>query len=195
MSPGLVTVGKVFNVFKDSSSLQAIQSRFALTAAVGKEIVLPNGQVVSKAFRGLTEKTADIFGHTVRQGFIEGQSLQKIQRSLIGTLNFNSNSKGGIVTSLSNAQTKTIVKTTVHQLNAEISRKSYEINPNIVKRWEYSAIHDSKTSAICRALDGKRYKVGTGPYPPQHFNCRSIDVPIPVGPITGKEYVPDGETY
>jgi SPP1 gp7 family putative phage head morphogenesis protein len=187
--------GKVFDVFKDTTSMQALQTRFALTAGVGKEIVLPNGDVVAKAFRGLTEKTADRFAHTVRQGLLEGRSLQTIQRQLIGTLDFNPRSKGGIVTTLSNAQTKTLVKTTVHQLNSEISRKSYQINPNIVKRWEYSAIHDQKTSAICRALDGKRYKVGEGPYPPQHFNCRSVDVPIPVGPITGKEFVPDGETY
>ena len=187
--------GKVFDVFKDTTSLQAIQSRFALTAAIGKEIVLPNGQVVAKAFEGLTEKTAERFAHTVRQGLAEGRNLQTIQRELIGTLNFNSNSKGGLVTALSNAQTKTLVKTTVHQLNTEISRKSYQINPNIVKKWEYSAIHDQKTSAICRALDGKRYKVGEGPYPPQHFNCRSVDIPIPIGPITNKEFVPDGETY
>ena len=187
--------GKVFDVFKDTTSLQAIQSRFALTAAIGKEIVLPNGQVVAKAFEGLTEKTAERFAHTVRQGLAEGRNLQTIQRELIGTLNFNPNSKGGLVTALSNAQTKTLVKTTVHQLNTEISRKSYQINPNIVKKWEYSAIHDSKTSAICRALDGKRYKVGQGPYPPQHFNCRSVDIPIPIGPITNKEFVPDGETY
>ena len=187
--------GKIFNVFKDTTSLKAIQTRFALTASIGKEIVLPNGQVVEKAFRGLTEKTAERFAHTVRQGLAEGRSLQRIQRELIGTLDFNSKSKGGIVTSLSNAQTKTLVKTTVHQLNSEISRKSYQINPQIVKRWEYSAIHDQKTSAICRALDGKRYNVGEGPYPPQHFNCRSVDIPIPLGPITGKEFVPDGETY
>ena len=187
--------GKVFDVFKDTTSLQAIQSRFALTAAIGKEIVLPNGQVVAKAFEGLTEKTAERFAHTVRQGLAEGRNLQTIQRELIGTLNFNPRSKGGLVTALSNAQTKTLVKTTVHQLNTEISRKSYQINPNIVKKWEYSAIHDQKTSAICRALDGRRYKVGQGPYPPQHFNCRSVDIPIPVGPITNKEFVPDGETY
>ena len=81
--------GKVFDVFKDTTSMQAVQSRFALTAGVGKEIVLPNGDVVAKAFRGLTERTADKFAHTVRQGLLEGKSLQRIQRELIGTLDFN----------------------------------------------------------------------------------------------------------
>ena len=81
--------GKVFDVFKDTTSMQAVQSRFALTAGVGKEIVLPNGDVVAKAFRGLTERTADRFAHTVRQGLLEGRSLQRIQRQLIGTLDFN----------------------------------------------------------------------------------------------------------
>ena len=34
---------------------------------------------------------------------------------------------------------------------------------------------------ICRALDGKVFKHGQGPYPPQHFNCRSRYINIPIG--------------
>jgi hypothetical protein len=37
---------------------------------------------------------------------------------------------------------------------------------------------DTRTSAICRALDGKEFEYGKGPTPPQHFNCRSTTVAI-----------------
>jgi len=37
---------------------------------------------------------------------------------------------------------------------------------------------DSRTSAICRSLDGKEFKYGDGPLPPVHFNCRSTTIPI-----------------
>ena len=46
------------------------------------------------------------------------------------------------------------------------------------KRYRYVATLDSRTSPICRSLDGREFKYGKGPTPPQHFNCRSTTVPI-----------------
>jgi len=37
---------------------------------------------------------------------------------------------------------------------------------------------DTRTSSICRALDGREFEYGKGPTPPQHFNCRSTTVPV-----------------
>ena len=185
---------KDLDVFVDSPSLKSLQNKFALTADVGKEMVLPNGETVTKAFRGITEKSAERLGLTVRQGLLEGKTLQQIQRELVGGKINKMRFKGGALTELTNAQIKTITRTTVQQVVSEISRKSYQINPELVKRWRYSAVHDGKTSAICRALDGKVYKVGAGPYPPQHFNCRSVDVPMLAG-IKDKNFVDDSEAY
>jgi hypothetical protein len=35
------------------------------------------------------------------------------------------------------------------------------------------AVLDSRTTKLCRRLDGRRYPVGKGPIPPLHPNCRS----------------------
>lgn len=40
----------------------------------------------------------------------------------------------------------------------------------------YVATLDTRTSMICASLDGKRYKIGEGPQPPIHYNCRSVRV-------------------
>ena len=37
---------------------------------------------------------------------------------------------------------------------------------------------DSKTSNICKRLDGRKFQYNKGPTPPQHFNCRSTTVPV-----------------
>jgi uncharacterized protein with gpF-like domain len=54
----------------------------------------------------------------------------------------------------------------------------YEANQDITKKYRYVATLDTRTSAICRALDGKTFEYGKGPTPPQHFNCRSTTIPV-----------------
>ena len=54
--------------------------------------------------------------------------------------------------------------------------------------FRYSAILDSRTTEVCRFLDGKIFKP-TDPElasltPPNHFNCRSSIVPLVVGVIS-----------
>lgn len=38
---------------------------------------------------------------------------------------------------------------------------------------QFVAILDGRTTKLCRGLDGKRYRLGEGPIPPLHMNCRS----------------------
>lgn len=56
-----------------------------------------------------------------------------------------------------------------------------------VDGFQYSAILDDRTTPICRGLHGKKFKLGTEPIPPMHFNCRSILVPITIF----EEFEPD----
>lgn len=67
-----------------------------------------------------------------------------------------------------------------------------------VEALEYSAILDSRTTDICRHLDDRVYPVDAPEWneyrPPNHFNCRSILVPVTAidSDVTGKDNVPDG---
>jgi SPP1 gp7 family putative phage head morphogenesis protein len=49
---------------------------------------------------------------------------------------------------------------------------------NVVSGYQYSAILDGRVTEICRGLHGKKFKAGTQPIPPMHFNCRSVLIPI-----------------
>jgi SPP1 gp7 family putative phage head morphogenesis protein len=72
----------------------------------------------------------------------------------------------------------TLVRTSINQVANSASQQVYEANQDITKKYRYVATLDTRTSSICRALDGKEFEYGKGPTPPQHFNCRSTTVPV-----------------
>ena len=160
---------------------------FSLTAAKGSTITLPSGQVIEKAFRGIASSQADLITREVRVGITEGESLTKISKRLRGRLQFGRNQEmtakaqalaGGNGMKLANNQVRTIVRTTVNQVQTMASQEVYAANQDVTERYEYVATLDSKTTALCGSLDGKTFKYGEGPMPPQHFNCRSTTVPV-----------------
>ena len=159
----------------------------SLTAAKGSTITLPSGQVIEKAFRGIAESQAEFISREIRVGITEGESLPKISKRLRGRLRFGANQEmtakaqalaGGNGMRLANNQVRTIVRTTVNQVQTMASQEVYAANQDVTSRYEYVATLDSKTTALCGSLDGKTFKYGEGPMPPQHFNCRSTTVPV-----------------
>lgn len=179
------------NVVSLSDDLQAsvtgAPSTFQLTATQGTAVTLPNGKVLAKSFRGLAESQADLFAKTVRNGLLTGESTDKIARRLKGRLQFGDfgplsvrqlAQAGGELTAVANHQVLTLVRTSINQVANETSQQVYKANQDVTNRYRYVATLDSKTSPICRALDGQEFDYGKGPKPPQHFNCRSTTVPI-----------------
>ena len=179
------------NVVSLSDDLQAAVTgapqTFSLTATQGSTVTLPNGKVLAKSFRGLAESQADLFAKTVRNGLLTGESTDKIARRLKGRLRFGDlgplsvrqlAQAGGELTSVANNQVMAMVRTSVNQVANETSQQVYKANQDVTKRYRYVATLDSRTSPICRSLDGRSFEYGKGPTPPQHFNCRSTTVPI-----------------
>jgi len=177
------------NVVSLSDDLQAAVTgapqTFSLTAAQGTTVTLPNGKVLEKSFRGLAESQADLFSKTVRNGLLTGESTDKIARRLKGRLRFGQPGSvrqiaqaGGEITAVANNQVLALIRTSINQVANETSQQVYRANQDITKRYRYVATLDSRTSPICRSLDGRLFEYGKGPTPPQHFNCRSTTVPI-----------------
>jgi SPP1 gp7 family putative phage head morphogenesis protein len=159
---------------------------FSLTAAQGATITLPNGEVITKAFRGIAVDQAERFSQVVRQGLLTGETTQSIAKRLIGSLQFGEEAKtvrqlissGGQATAVADNQVVALVRTSINQVANTASQQVYEANQDITQRYRYVATLDTRTSAICRALDGREFEYGKGPTPPSHFNCRSVTVPI-----------------
>jgi len=169
---------------------QAGTGTFSLTAARGATITLPNGRTVEKSFRGIAVDQAERFSQVVRQGLLTGETTPSIIKRLIGNLQFSQEptmvsktlakiiAAGGQSTSVTDSQVVALIRTSINQVANTASQQVYEANQDITQKYRYVATLDTRTSAICRALDGKEFDYGKGPMPPQHFNCRSTTVPV-----------------
>ena len=168
------------------AAVQGAPATFSLTAAQGATITLPNGEVVSKAFRGIAVDQAERFSQVVRQGLLTSEPTPAIAKRLIGNLQFGERAKtpkqliaaGGQATAVADNQVMALVRTSINQVANTASQQVYEANQDITPRYRYVATLDTRTSSICRALDGREFEYGKGPLPPQHFNCRSTTVPV-----------------
>lgn len=167
---------------------------FNLTAAQGAMVTLPNGEVVRKAFRGIAVDQAERFSQVVRNGLLTGEPTPAIAKRLKGSLQRSEErlqfgepaitagqrraagikdtvARGGDATRMADNQILTLVRTSVNQVANAASQQVYEANQDITRKYRYVATLDSRTSAICKANDGKVYEYGKGPTPPLHFNC------------------------
>jgi SPP1 gp7 family putative phage head morphogenesis protein len=179
------------------AAVQGAPQTYSLTATQGTMITLPNGEVVSKAFRGIAVDQAERFGQVVRNGLLTGETTPSIAKRLIGQLQFGDYgplstgqvraagisvkqllAAGGELTAVTDSQIMALVRTSINQVANAASQQVYEANQDITKKYRYIATLDTRTSARCRALDGREFEYGKGPMPPQHFNCRSTTVPI-----------------
>jgi SPP1 gp7 family putative phage head morphogenesis protein len=168
------------------AAVNGAPATFSLTAAKGATITLPNGEVITKAFRGIAVDQAERFSQVVRQGLLTGEPTPDIAKRLIGSLQFGEEAKtvrqlvaaGGQATAVADNQIITLVRTSINQVANTASQQVYEANQDITKKYRYVATLDTRTSAICAALDGREFEYGKGPMPPQHFNCRSTTVPV-----------------
>ena len=158
---------------------------FSLGAQAGSLVTLPDGRTFGKALRNLSEKSSELFGQQVRTGLLAGTPTQDIIKNLIGKLTFADADDiqkiakaGGSLTTLANNQIQALVRTAINQVSNEIFQSMFAANSSFIDSYRYVATLDARTSAICRSLDGKIFPVGKGPRPPQHFNCRSITIPI-----------------
>jgi SPP1 gp7 family putative phage head morphogenesis protein len=164
--------------FTEDDFIKFGSGKFELTARQGAMMTLPNGDTVEKAFRGIAARNQELLARTIRAGVFSGESTNQIARKLVGKLNFEDTLKAGGQAKLATHQIKTIVRTSVNQVQNQASQSVYAANSKVAPKYEYVATLDSKTSKICQRLDGQKFTYNKGPTPPQHFNCRSTTVPV-----------------
>jgi SPP1 gp7 family putative phage head morphogenesis protein len=72
----------------------------------------------------------------------------------------------------------TLVRTANNSIAASAREQLFEQNKDIISAYEWVAKLDHRTTEICTGLDEKVFKVGKGPLPPAHWNCRSQTVAV-----------------
>jgi SPP1 gp7 family putative phage head morphogenesis protein len=132
-------------------------------------------ETISKWFKSSSESTYNNIASNINRGLDQGKSIDAIVKELRGTKKLGY--KDGLLqTSKNNA--RAFVKTSVKAMETKTQTELWRENPDIVKRYEWVSVLDGRTSVICAERDGKTYKVGEGPLPPAHPNCRSSVTPV-----------------
>lgn len=111
----------------------------------------------------------------IRQGFFEGQTNFQIIQNIRGTkaLKFSD----GIL-AVTDRNATTVVRTSIQHVASQARMETAKANTDVVSKIELVATLDSKTSQICRSMDGKAFPVDSGPRPPFHPNCRTTFVMV-----------------
>lgn len=150
-------------------------------AGVGVSFTTPGGKQLEAAIREKwlgqnysdriwadKKKLTDNIEQMLSQEFVRGRGPDDIARDFADRLNV----------SYSNAQR--LIRTEINYISNKGSLQAYK-DTGIVEKYRYLATLDSRTSDICRELDGevfeiKEAKVGVN-LPPLHPYCRSTTVP------------------
>lgn len=117
----------------------------------------------------ITKKVKGILITSIQNGTGIRQTVKMIDESLKGyDINLGAN------------RIEAIVRTTTNRGFNEARAKEFDRVKDDIIAYQYSAIMDGRTSPLCESLDEKIFRPSEIEYynPPNHFNCRSLIVPI-----------------
>jgi len=165
-----VVSGVTFDLPSENQLMAAIMNY--PVGAIGGTIA---GKTLMDMYSGFTADQIAAIQAQVNIGYAEGQTTQQILQRIRGTR--AAKWKDGALAVVKRNQ-ETIVRTAL-QLAANTARESvWEQNSSVISKVRISAVLDSRTSAICRSMDGREFAVGKGPRPPFHARCRTTTVAV-----------------
>ncbi len=125
------------------------------------------------------------FEREMREGVLNNETIQQLTQRVRGTK--AAGFKDGIMQT-SKVGAARLVRSSVLAVANEARYETYKENSDVIKGIQWVSTLDTRTSDICKALDGQAWYLdgrkmkGTtadwqGP-PPAHWNCRSTTIPI-----------------
>lgn len=134
-----------------------------------------DGVLLSSFLNGFRDTQVKRLTGIIRVGVLQGKTNTQITHELIGRRLKNGYSKA--IIDRTERDARAIVSTTVQHISSVARNKTYQRNTDLFQGYRWISTLDSRTSAQCRTLDGQLYKIGKGPMPPIHINCRSTTAP------------------
>lgn len=148
-----------------------LPSEVELIAAVDTQMI--EGATITNWMQSMASEDLRRIVAAVQKGVVAGDSSSAIARSVLGTTTLDG--RDGM-TEITRRQIESITRTIIQGVASASREEFFADNADVIDAELFVATLDSRTTAICRALDGKQFLVGEGPQPPLHFNCRSIRV-------------------
>lgn len=141
-----------------------------------------DGALLKDWAAGLAREDVRRIHGAIQLGMTAGEGSDAIAGRVIGTQALNG--ADGVL-QMTRRQVEAITRTAVQHI-ANNARNDYMAeNADVMLGEMYVATLDSRTTPVCRAHDGKVFKVGQGPRPPLHIACRSLRVAALDGDVLG----------
>lgn len=129
------------------------------------------GKLLEPFVRDWTVAETEAVVGAIRVGAFQGRTNAEIIRTVRGTK--AANYADGLL-AVADRHAAAVVNTAVQHV-ANVARfETWKANK--VEKYRWVSTLDGRTSEICQSLDGQVFKVGDGPQPPAHINCRSTTV-------------------
>jgi SPP1 gp7 family putative phage head morphogenesis protein len=160
------------------------------------------GKLLDAFYTDWTTKQINQTAGILTLGFAQGRTTAQIVRDIRDFVGPSGQSARGL---------EVLARTSLQHAANQARQATWEANSDIVSRVRWVSTLDSRTSTLCRSLDGQEYPLDSGPRPPAHQACRSSTVAVlsdrfktleegatrrERDPETGEAgYVPANETY
>ena len=120
-----------------------------------------------EALEKFTASQIKLVQQTIADGILLGDPIRDIAAQV-----------KGLSLGKTKAQTQALTRTLVNHTTAQARKSFLAENSEVFDGDEWIAVLDTRTTLICAGRDGRVYPIGSGPYPPAHYNCRSLRVPV-----------------
>jgi SPP1 gp7 family putative phage head morphogenesis protein len=164
------------NLFKATVPVELSFASIATSQVYAAAMARPfQGRILSEWADSLEAARLQRIKDAIAIGYVENETTDQIVRRIRGTRALQY--KDGLI-DIDRRHLESVVRTALNHTSSFARSKMYEANAEFIKAEKWTSVLDARTSEICQARDGKLYQVGQGPYPPAHFNCRSVRVPV-----------------
>lgn len=179
------------NKLENVSEYESSFTEEAIRSAVNGEVILSGGagigwlyakthpiqatgQLLETFISDWTEKELSAVEALLRNAHAQGWTIDQTIRAIRGTK--NRNYTDGLLGKVQR-DIETIVRTAIQHVSNAARMAILEANKDIVVGYRWVSVLDTRTTPVCRSLDGRVFKLGEGPTPPLHPNCRSTVIP------------------
>lgn len=159
-----------------STGITGIVSKLGSAKVLGQVLERPlssTGELLMPWIKRMVESEVLAVESLLRKGLAEGWDNSRMIRALTGTR--SNRYTDGLMARLGR-QNSTLVRTAIQHAHSVSRQQVWNENSDIIEGYRWLSTLDNKTSEQCRALDGRLFKLGAGPLPPIHPNCRSVTV-------------------
>lgn len=171
-------VKKLLAFADEESSMTSTILGGSIAAAIGIPII---GIVKNLIFKDAMEETIGLrkaldeftkskkieIRRVITDGLLNGENVDDTSNVLINELRVKQKH-----------QLKTLVRTATHHAAAMARKAVTTKNKHLFSGDLWVSILDSATTLICTSRSGRIYPIGKGDFPPAHWGCRSVRIPI-----------------